>query len=105
MNPPSTLFGLWRHSFEEDAAGVRVYRPAARDFPRARGRAGLELKPDGTFVELGIGRGDKSVASTGTWSVQNDGSLSLVYADTQRGARRLEILEHEAEVLKLKDSP
>nr|WP_271213949.1 zinc metalloprotease [Rhodococcus wratislaviensis] len=32
--------GRWGHSFEEDHDGVRVYRPAGFDFPRARGRGG-----------------------------------------------------------------
>lgn len=48
----------WWHSFEEDHDDVRVYRPEGFDFPPARGRRGLELRPDGTCIEFTIGRGD-----------------------------------------------
>src|SRR3954453_5706680 len=53
--PP--LAGQWMHSFEEDHGDVVVYRPATHDFPRARGRDGLEFAPDGSFTEWAVGRG------------------------------------------------
>lgn len=48
----------WWHSFEEDHDDVAVYRPDGFGFPPARGRRGLEVGPDGTVVELGLGRDD-----------------------------------------------
>jgi hypothetical protein len=36
--PPAALFRRWVHVREEDHAGVRVYRPADRPLPPARGR-------------------------------------------------------------------
>lgn len=50
--------GRWTHSFEEDHDGVSVYRHDDFAFPPARGRRGVEFRPDGSFVEWRIGRGD-----------------------------------------------
>ena len=36
----SALFKHWIHSFEEDTASARVYRPKGYAFPRARGVPG-----------------------------------------------------------------
>src|SRR4029453_16327916 len=60
------LFKHWVHSFEEDTPSARVYRPKGYAFPRARGRAGVEIKPDGDYVPYDIGRGDGSVGVKGT---------------------------------------
>src|SRR5262245_50526487 len=35
---PEEVFGRWVHSREEDAGGVRVFRPADYQFPPSRGR-------------------------------------------------------------------
>jgi len=48
----------WWHSFEEDHDDVAVYRPDGFEFPPARGRRGIEVEPDGSVVELGLGRDD-----------------------------------------------
>jgi hypothetical protein len=48
----------WWHSFEEDHDDVAVYRPDGFDFPPARGRRGIEIDPDGSVVELGLGADD-----------------------------------------------
>ncbi|MGW6376989.1 hypothetical protein ACWFRB_13100 [Rhodococcus sp. NPDC055112] len=75
------LYGRWGHSFEEDHDGVRVYRPAGFDFPRARGRDGIEFRPDGSYVDWATGRGDANEARDGTWvsSAENE-SLELTSA-------------------------
>lgn len=101
---PVTLAGQWRHSFEEDSPGVRVYRRATVELPPARGRAALELSPDGSFVESAIGRGDAPARATGAWSMAPDGSISLTYSDSARAARRLEIVAHDADTLKVRAS-
>lgn len=54
----------WWHSFEEDHDDVAVYRPDGFGFPPARGRRGLEVDPDGTVVELGLGRDDTPSRTT-----------------------------------------
>ncbi|WP_327000844.1 hypothetical protein OHA72_37730 [Dactylosporangium sp. NBC_01737] len=67
MSAPDDLARRWGHSFEEDHDDVRVYRPADHPFPPARGRDGLDLRPDGTYVDIGVGRGDAGSARPGTW--------------------------------------
>ena len=99
---PSTLFGHWRHSFEEDTPGVRVYRPASVELPRARGRAALEINPDGSFVEHGIGRGDASTDVAGAWSAEGEHTLRISYGAAQRSPQQLEIIEHDAGILKVR---
>ncbi|MFC9556975.1 zinc metalloprotease [Rhodococcus sp. NPDC056960] len=77
----AALDGRWGHSFEEDHDGLRVYRPAGFDFPRARGRGGIEFRPDGSFVDWTIGRGDAGEPREGTWvSADDDGSLEVTTA-------------------------
>ncbi|GGF91673.1 hypothetical protein GCM10007304_02020 [Rhodococcoides trifolii] len=70
--------GRWTHSFEEDHDDVTVYRPQGYDFPRARGRAGLEFRPDGSFVDWSIGAGDARTARAGSWVA--DDHLRLITA-------------------------
>lgn len=63
------MAGRWTHSFEEDHDGITVYRRDDFAFPPARGRRGVEFRPDGTFVQLSIGRGDApEPGATGRWS-------------------------------------
>jgi len=67
----------WVHSHEEDTDKEMVFRPAAFEFPRSRGRRSLELKPDGSLVEGGIGPTDRPVETQGTWELENDTRLVL----------------------------
>ncbi|MFD4179871.1 hypothetical protein [Rhodococcus sp. NPDC058514] len=94
------LCGRWGHSFEEDHDGIRVYRPVGFDFPRARGRDGIEFRPDGSYVDWAIGRGDANEAREGRWvSGAEDESLELM---TGAGERRVvRIVQHEADRLEL----
>jgi hypothetical protein len=64
---PDELFRRWLHSHEEDEGDLRVYRPAGYDLPPARGRRGLEFRPDGELLVLGPGPTDKPQESTGRW--------------------------------------
>lgn len=79
-----------------------VYRPREHELPRARGRAGLELNADGTFVEWAIGRGDANQAVPGTWTTEVDGSVRLTYASGARPSRRLEVLEQGPDILEVR---
>jgi hypothetical protein len=62
----------WVHSHEEDTDREMVFRPAAYEFPRSRGRRSFELKPDGTLLEGRIGPTDRPVEAQGTWELQDD---------------------------------
>ena len=62
----------WLHSHEEDTAAEMVFREGAFAFPPSRGRAGFELRPDGSYLDLGIAPADGVLESEGTWSLDND---------------------------------
>ena len=59
---PPELIRRWVHAHEEDEGDVRVYRPAGYDLPPARGRRGLEFRPDGEVIVYGPGPADKPQA-------------------------------------------
>ena len=61
---PPDLFRHWMHSHEEDSGDVRATARLSYAFPPARGRRGLEFKPDGELVLYGPGPSDKPVATT-----------------------------------------
>ena len=89
--------GRWGRSHEEDHDGVEVYRPAGFHFPPARGRAWIEVRPDGTFVELAPGRADVPEPVEGTWVLGSDAGLESAPADARvadvvhAGSDRLEL--------------
>ena len=92
--------GRWRHSFEEDHDGVRVYRPAGFDFPRARGRGGIEFRPDGSFVDWAIGRGDADEPREGTWvPADDDGRLEVT--TVAGGTRTVRVVRFDEDRLEL----
>ena len=103
-SPLNALFRRWWHSFEEDAGDVRVYRPADYAFPRARGRAGIEFRPDGTFVDWSIGPGDAGQGVQGQWHVETPGRLRVTYDDNIRAAQTLEIVHCDSDVLKVQQT-
>jgi hypothetical protein len=84
--PDQRLFQRWGHSFEEDHEGVLVYRPADFDFPRARGRDGIEFRADGSYVDWVVGPGDARQPRVGSWQLGDDGRLRLT---TAAGAQRV----------------
>lgn len=89
----SALVGHWVHSHEEDSHGSFVYRRAGYPFPRSRGRAGFDLRADGTLIGHGLGPSDRSAGSVGTWSITPDGStLVLTYTSPSKRERRLRIV-------------
>jgi len=102
--PPfdSALFKHWIHSFEEDTASAKVYRPKGYAFPRARGREGFELKPDGVYIRYDIGRGDGNVGVTGTWKQIGPRLIEVRTADGAPASERLQILTYDDKVLTLR---
>ncbi|CAL9290912.1 MULTISPECIES: hypothetical protein [Streptomyces] len=96
--PPPDLFREWIHSYEEDHEDVRVYRPDGFPFPPARGRRGMEFRPDGTFVDHPIGRGDAPDAVPGRWRLVSDRHLALTFEGAAPD-RELEILRCDEDVL------
>jgi hypothetical protein len=74
---PELLQKRWIHSHEEDKGNEIVFRPASFDFPRSRGRAGFELRPDKSLLEIGIGPTDAPQESAGKWELDSNGILKL----------------------------
>jgi hypothetical protein len=64
-DPPAELYRRWVHAREEDDGDLQVYRPVDYDLPPARGRRGIEFRPDGEVLLYGPGPADKPVASPG----------------------------------------
>ena len=93
------LAGRWMHSFEEDHDGIQVFRPVDYDFPRARGRAGIEFQPDGTFVDWAIGRGDANEARLGQWEPAPGGRIRVSAGD---GPQVLEVVRVEPDRLEIR---
>lgn len=87
MPDPSTeIQKRWLHSHEEDTATEMVFRDSSFAFPPSRGRVGFELKPDGTYIDLGIAPADGVVETPGTWNLQGD--VLALMSDAHPGGRR-----------------
>jgi hypothetical protein len=103
--PPHALFRRWVHVREEDEPGVRVYRPADAPIPPARGRDGIEFRPDGTVVAYSPGPADAPLGTAGRWSTEGGpaGGQHLLAVDAGDGAQaRFEVLSVDADVLRLR---
>ena len=99
----SLLCRRWGHSFEEDHDGIAVYRPEGFDFPRARGRAGLEFRPDGAFVDRAVGAGDASRAREGSWRADGAGRVRVGLPGG--GARLLHLVHLSGDRLDVRREP
>lgn len=101
--PDERLCQRWGHSFEEDREGVLVYRRADFDFPRARGRDGIEFRSDGSYIDWAVGPGDAAQAREGTWQLDDDadddGGVVITTASGER--RAVEVVELAPDRLEL----
>jgi hypothetical protein len=102
---PSQIFRRWTHSYEDDAADARAYRPVEYEFPPARGRAGLEFRPDGTFIDWEIAPTDAQRGIHGSWRVDESGHLHVSTEQGLREGRVFEIIECDDQILKLRQLP
>jgi hypothetical protein len=102
---PNDIFQRWGHSFEEDTDDITVYRPAEHEFPRARGRAGIEFKPDGTFIDWTIGPADASSGINGHWQMEGPGRVRVSFEGNVRPSRVLDILQCDAGILRVRQPP
>jgi hypothetical protein len=94
---PPELFRRWVHVHEEDDGDVRVYRPAGYALPPARGRRGLEFRPDGELLLYGPGPADKPQASTARWEAAGERHARVLPAGDE-----LEIVSVEPDRLRLR---
>ena len=98
---PTDLFRRWTHAHEEDEGDVRVYRPAGYALPPARGRRGIEFKPDGEVVVYGPGPTDRPQSSSGRWEAAGErrARVSLAHADA---SQEVEVVGVEPDRLELR---
>lgn len=95
--------GSWTHSFEEDEAGVLVYRPTDTfTFPPSRrGRETLEFGEGGELTERTPGPDDRPRDTASRWTALGMNRVRLGgTADTL--GRVIEIVEHTPEILKIR---
>ncbi|TCK20608.1 hypothetical protein [Pseudonocardia endophytica] len=97
--PTDVVFQHWRHSFEEDADGVEVFRPDDAVLPPAFGRDGFEMFPDGTFVQEDIGPADGIVRTSGRWHGRGARRVTVRF-DGRRPDYAFEVLEVDETILR-----
>lgn len=99
---PKVIFQRWGHSFEEDRGNIIVYRPADYNFPRARGRAGIEFLADGKFIDWTIGPADRRRGINGKWHLIGSGYVHISFEENKRPPRVIEILQCDTGILKIR---
>jgi hypothetical protein len=98
---PPQLFRHWIHSREEDQGDVRFFRTEDFAFPPSFGRDGMELRPDGTFVQDDIGPADGTVQTPGRWTHQGPGQLAVRF-DGAREDYAFTIVNVESDLLRIR---
>jgi hypothetical protein len=96
---PPEAFGQWVHSGEEDTADAKVYRPEGYPLPRSRGRAGFEIREDGTFVSHRIAATDGIAHATGRWRPEGPGRIRATFPSGAAPPVVLHLVESAADRL------
>jgi hypothetical protein len=89
----------WVHAHEEDSEHEMVFRPAEYELPPSRGRVAFELRPDGSFVEAGIGPADVPEEASGTWELEDDDRIVLSGGASRGVPRQMRIASAEQDRL------
>jgi hypothetical protein len=75
-----TMYGQWKHSFEEDNAEEIVYRPESFPLQRSRGRKEIQITENGKFIDTGPGSTDIPEPLQGDWHLEDE-CLIINYND------------------------
>lgn len=102
---PREVFRHWIHSHEEDSEGLQVYRPDSFQFPRARGRSALEIRPDGTFILERIAARDGREKLPGRWTLLRRNTISIRLDDPQAEPFTITVVSCDAGVLRIRSQP
>lgn len=98
---PPELFRHWIHSPEEDQSDVRFFRAEGFAFPPSRGRDGMEMEADGSFVQHDLGPADVPVQTPGRWTQQGPGRLAVRFGGKREGYA-FTVVGVDAELLRLR---
>jgi hypothetical protein len=98
---PPELFRHWIHSREEDQGDVQFFRTEGFSFPPSFGRDGLEMRPDGTFVQDDVGPADGIVQTEGRWTQQASGQIAVRF-DGRREDYAFSIVSVDADLLQIR---
>ena len=96
------LIGRWFHSHEEDTVDAQIYRPADYPFPPARGRDGLEFRPGGELVYLGIARADGTEESNGRWTLEASNQIRIDVENDRIEPFTIEVISCDEETLRIR---
>ena len=80
---PPEMFRHWIHSREEDQDDVRFFRPPDFAFPPSFGRDGMEMRPDGQFVQHDVGPADGTVQVPGRWTQESTTRIAVRFDGTR----------------------
>lgn len=72
IKPKDIQGKLWLHSYEEDSANYKAYRPDEFNFPPSRGRAGFKVENDSIFVKYAIAPTDGWKKEYGKYEVKDN---------------------------------
>ena len=103
MDDEARLTRSWVRTPEEDHDGVTVYRARGSNLPPARLRRSIDLAPDGTLTEFGIGRDDTETQRTGTWTAPS--ADRLVLTGEGSAGRALRVVRLDADRLEVVEEP
>lgn len=101
---PPELFVHWIHSREEDQGDVQFFRPEGFAFPPSFGRDGMELRPDGSFVQDDIGPADGIVRTHGRWTLEAPGRIAVRF-DGAREDYAFTVVGVDATLLRVSQVP
>ena len=102
-NLPAAAYGkTWLHSYEEDSADVRSYRPNTFDFPPSRGRTGFSIQENGTFVRYGIAPTDGLEEQPGRWKAHGKNQIQVQFDHPTHQPETLEIVSVSEEKITLR---
>lgn len=92
------------HVFEEDSAGIRVYRPSSlgAKLPPSHGREVYEILPDNAFVLHTFGPADRPIAYPGRWEKVDEKRIRVQFEDKGVEDFYLQIIDHSADRLLVK---
>jgi len=89
-NHPVRLDEIAQKWLLDSSASERSYIPSIKA-PPSRLREGFELRPDGTYLDLGFSLGDAAQDAEGTWESDEDGVVTLSCTACSPSQRKLRL--------------